>query len=63
MTENKPAALHSLEAATTARWLTRALAPARARSRECPSAEAVDRIRERVFGEPAIRKTHRSIAA
>jgi hypothetical protein len=63
MTQDKPATVHSIEAASNARWLSARLAPARARLKEAPTAEAVDRIRARVFGEPAEKKTHRSIAA
>ncbi|MEX0611204.1 MAG: hypothetical protein WD229_03715 [Pirellulales bacterium] len=63
MTDEKPATVHSIEAASTARWLSRTLAPARARSKEAPTAEAVSRIRARVFGEPAQKKAERSIAA
>jgi hypothetical protein len=63
MTQDKPATVHSIEAASNARWLSRALAPARARSREAPTADVVDRIRARVFGETAEKKTDRSIAA
>jgi hypothetical protein len=63
MTYDKPATVHSIETASNARWLSRALAPARARSKEAPTAEAVDRIRARVFGETAQKRDHRSIAA
>jgi hypothetical protein len=63
MIRTEPASVHPIEMASTARWLARALAPARARSKEGPTPDAVARIRERVFGEPATRKTQRSIAA
>jgi len=63
MTHETPASVHSIETASTSRWLSRALAPARARSNEVPSAEAIDRIRARVFGETSPRKRERSIAA
>jgi hypothetical protein len=62
-TKTESATITSIETATTARWLTRTLAPARARTKDAPTAEAVDRIRARVFGEPAAKKTERSIAA
>ena len=63
MTQDKPATIHNIETASTARWLSRALSRARARAKDGPSAEAVDRIRARVFGEQAEKKTQRSIAA
>lgn len=63
MTDKTSASITSIETATTARWLSRALAPARYRSKEAPTAEAVDRIRARVFGETATKKADRSIAA
>lgn len=53
----------TIEDATTARWLSKALAPARAEAASGPSAEAVDRIRARVFGEAAPRRAARKIAA
>jgi hypothetical protein len=62
-TATTTATVHSIEAATTARWLASALAPARARAKQAPSEDAVDRIRMRVFGEPAAKKRERSIAA
>jgi len=63
MTQDKPATVHSIEAASNARWLSAALARARARSKDAPTADAVDRIRARVFGEAVEKKAHRSIAA
>lgn len=49
--------------ATAARWLRLKLEPARRDVAKAPTAEAVDRIRARVFGETAPRRRHRSIAA
>jgi hypothetical protein len=53
----------SVDDAATARRLAEKLAPVRARVREVPTAEAVDRIRDRVFSEIAPGKKVRSIAA
>ena len=63
MTKQTPAAMNDIEAATTARWLTRALQPARAEAMAGPSAEAIDRIRARVFGEPTTKKRFKTLAA
>lgn len=52
-----------IQDAATARWLTLTLAPARAAVRQAPSAEAVDRIRLRVFGDAAPKKQTRTLAA
>jgi len=52
-----------IEPAATARWLARALEPARRDVRTGPTAEAVDRIRARVFGEALSAKPPRRIAA
>jgi hypothetical protein len=49
--------------AATVRWLRARLEPARVRTAATPAAEAVDRIRARVFGEATPRRGHRSIAA
>ena len=49
--------------AASARWLRLKLEPARRAVASAPTAEAVDRIRARVFGEAAPRRRHRSIAA
>ena len=57
------ATVHSIEAASTARWLANALAPARARAKQAPTENAIDRIRARVFGETGAKKRERSIAA
>jgi hypothetical protein len=65
-TTAKPANVTDIAAiddSATARRLAEKLAPARARVREVPTAEAVDRIRDRVFGEIAPRKKVGSIAA
>jgi len=55
--------ISGIEDASTARWLSGALAPAQRRSKDGPTAEAIDRIRARVFGDAAPRKARRSIAA
>ena len=49
--------------AAATRWLRLKLEPARRAVASAPTAEAVDRIRARVFGEAAPRRRHRSIAA
>ena len=49
--------------ATAARWLRLTLEPTRRNGPKAPTAEAVDRIRARVFGDAAPRRRHRSIAA
>jgi hypothetical protein len=51
MTTETAAAITSIEDASTARWLTQTLAPARDRVQAEPSDEALERIRARVFGE------------
>ncbi len=51
------------EAATTARWLKETLEPARRNVQAVPTAEALDRMRERVFGEAAPAKKQGKIAA
>jgi hypothetical protein len=61
MTDETPAAITNIEDASTARWLAKTLAPARARVQAEPSEQALDRIRARVFGE-APRKA-RTLAA
>jgi len=58
-----PANVTELEDAKTARWLEETLRPARARVREGPTAEAIDRIRARVLGETHARRKDRRIAA
>ena len=63
MTENTPAIITDIEAATTARWLVKALAPARAEAARVPSEEAVDRMRARIFGEDTAKKRTRTLAA
>lgn len=65
MTTETPAAISSIQDAVTARWLTRALEPVRARVLAEPSDETIERIRGRIFGERAStggRKT-RTLAA
>jgi hypothetical protein len=51
MTTEAPASISSIEDAAMARWLTRTLAPTRARVLGEPSEEAIERIRARLFGE------------
>ena len=63
MTTRTPANVTTLEEAASARWLTATLEKARSDVKSVPTAEAVDRIRERVMGEPTPRKAQRSIAA
>ncbi|MDP9238150.1 MAG: hypothetical protein M3P30_12275 [Chloroflexota bacterium] len=52
----------NFEDASTVRWLTATLLPARHRIENVPSVEVIDRIRDRVFAEGAPRAA-RSIAA
>lgn len=61
MTNETPAAVTSIEDASTARWLSKTLAPARNRVQAEPSEEAIERIRARVFG--AAPKKVRTLAA
>ena len=65
MTTKAPARISSFEDATTAKWLASALAPTRRRTASEPNAEAVARIRTRVFGETqaASGKSARILAA
>ena len=49
--------------AATTRWLRLKLEPARRNVAAGPTAEAVDRIRARVFGDATPRRGHRPIAA
>jgi hypothetical protein len=51
------------EDAATAKWLTEKLEPARTLARGVPSAEAIARMRTRVFGEQAETKRQTRIAA
>ena len=51
------------EDAATARWLTAQLEPARKAVRDVPSAEAVARMRLRIFGQSAPEKKDTRIAA
>jgi hypothetical protein len=62
MNTKQPAAITDIEDAATVRWLARTLASARAESRREPSEAAIDRMRERIFGETA-RRPHRQRAA
>ncbi|MBI5284922.1 MAG: hypothetical protein HY874_07480 [Chloroflexi bacterium] len=63
MTTRGTAKIDSMEDAKTARWLSQTLAPARASIKAVPTDDAVARIRARVLGDAAVRKTQRSIAA
>lgn len=63
MTAKAPANVSRLEEATAAHWLAATLEQARLDVKSVPTAEAVDRIRERILGEPGARKAQRSIAA
>lgn len=55
--------ISDFEDAANSRWLAAALAPARRRAQQEPSAAAVDRIRARVLGEQPARKRPRVLAA
>ena len=55
--------ISAFDDASAARWLRMKLEPARRKVAGAPTAEAVDRIRARVFGEAVPRRRHRSIAA
>ncbi len=55
--------ISEIDDAAAARWLRLKLEPARRTVAKAPTAEAIDRIRARVFGEAAPRRRHRSIAA
>jgi hypothetical protein len=46
----------SIEAAATGKWLAATLAPARARMKGAPTAQAVERVRRRVFGDAPARR-------
>lgn len=60
----RPAAnISDFDDAATARWLREKLEPARLHVGTAPTADAIDRIRARVFGEPGFRRSRRSIAA
>ena len=63
MTTRTAATITDIEDAAAARWLSKKLEPARAQVQATPTDDAVDRIRARVFGDAAARKTSRSIAA
>ena len=55
--------ISDIDDAAAVRWLKATLEPARLHVGAAPTAEAVDRIRARIFGESAPRRHHRSIAA
>lgn len=63
MTTKTPANVSTMEEAASARWLAATLEHARIDVQRVPTAEAVDRIRQRVLGERAPRKLRQSIAA
>ena len=58
-----PENVTTIQDASNAHWLAAKLALARARAKEAPTEEAVERIRTRVFGTGATRKKERRIAA
>ena len=62
MDENSPAEITEIEPAATEKWLTRTLAPARARVKDAPSVEAVARVRARVLSEATPTKRTRIAA-
>lgn len=55
--------ISDFEDAATARWLSAKLEPARKAAHDVPSAEAVARMRARIFGEAAPEKKDTRIAA
>jgi hypothetical protein len=61
MVTRTPAAVTNIEDASIARWLTRTLAPSRARVMSAPAQAAVQRVRARIFGEEP--KKARTLAA
>ncbi len=63
MNAKTPVLPNEIEAATTARWLTVALARARARTIAAPTREAIDRMRARVLSEETLRRRKQRIAA
>lgn len=63
MTAKTPVNVTDIEEAAAARWLADTLDDARADVKRVPTAEAVGRIRARVLGGTAPRKSERSIAA
>ncbi len=63
MTKDTPATVTSMDDANNARWLARALAPARAHIATIPSDDAISRIRARVMGDAAPRKRTKTLAA
>jgi hypothetical protein len=63
MNSKTPVLPNEIESASTARWLSAALAPARARMKLSPTREAIDRMRTRVVSEETIRRRKQRIAA
>ena len=63
MNAKTPVLTNEIEAATTARWLSAALASARARAMVGPTPDAIDRIRSRVLSEETLRRRKHRIAA
>ena len=61
--ENAADNISDFEDAATARLLTAYLEPARKAAREVPTAEAVARMRARIFGESVAEKKDIRIAA
>ena len=55
--------ISDIEDGANARWLAAKLTPARVRSQDVPTLEAVDRMRTAIFGDAAPRRKERSIAA
>ena len=51
--ESATANITDIQDAATARWLVTKLALARSRAESAPTAEAVERMRQRIFGAPA----------
>jgi hypothetical protein len=63
MNLKQTAAITDIEDAATLRWLARTLAPARAAARHEPTEDAVDRMRERIFGETTRKPARQRVAA
>jgi hypothetical protein len=62
-TTTAPENVTAFEDAANSRWLAERLAPARARVQHQPTDDAVERIRDRIFGDRVPRKKQRKIAA
>lgn len=58
--EDAESNISSLQDAATSRWLTKTLAAPRADLAARPDADALARIRLRIFGQPAARKATRA---